>query len=354
LGLAVCTIALSIFLYFIDAQRKVVSIFYDLDDDVVLRFKKFAQEFDNIAAADRIWNVDLGGLTDDWKHNAGATLIIKRKRASLVYSTPNVIKANIDIPSIIADLENIYFFPDVVLIIEGSRARAISYDKLLISWSDTRFVENERVPSDAQIVGQTWQYVNKKGGPDRRFGYNRQIPQVLYQQMVLRGPNEFVKIFHISHVADRSGFDIALDGLRRHLDTATMDIVAPGPSGAVKVGSIVFAGPRHERTIRLNDDMERKRADGSAKMDRADQRRENVHSIVARIISWDWTGAKLRGRNSEVLNVPPFNEDFATRLLLDEKNLWLFAQCIKFLAQSKNFLPPSLPISSGLPTTKPS
>ena len=214
LALAVCTVVLSALLSRIDAQRKTVVIMYDLHDGVVELFKKFAQEFDTIVTANRIWNIDTSGRTSDWKHNAGASHLITRKRANLTYSVPSVIKTNIDLPSIIGGRHNIYFFPDVVLITEGNHAGAVSYEQLVISWSNTVFLEGDGVPSDAQVVGQTWQYVNKAGGPDRRFKSNRQIPQVLYQQMGLQGPNGFQKILHISHTADRSGFDTALVGLR--------------------------------------------------------------------------------------------------------------------------------------------
>ena len=48
-----------------------------------------------------------------------------------------------------------------------------------------RYVESESVPSDARIIGQTWQYVNKKGGPDKRFKNNRQLPICAYSQLNL-------------------------------------------------------------------------------------------------------------------------------------------------------------------------
>jgi hypothetical protein len=40
----------------------------------------------------------------------------------------------------------------------------------------TRFIESEGVPADATVVDHTWRYVNKNGGPDRRFNNNRQLP----------------------------------------------------------------------------------------------------------------------------------------------------------------------------------
>jgi hypothetical protein len=52
----------------------------------------------------------------------------------------------------------------------------------------TRFVEQDAVPSDAQVVDQTWRYVNRNGGPDRRFNNNRQIPIVLYAELHLTSP----------------------------------------------------------------------------------------------------------------------------------------------------------------------
>ena len=40
-------------------------------------------------------------------------------------------------------------------------------------------------PSDATVVGQTWQYVNKDGGPDRRFAHNPTRTVVLYDSRAL-------------------------------------------------------------------------------------------------------------------------------------------------------------------------
>ena len=59
----------------------------------------------------------------------------------------------------------------------------IPYDDLDVWDSDTRFIESEQVPRDAEVVGETWQYVNKKGGPDRRFKNNRRLPIVRYGQL---------------------------------------------------------------------------------------------------------------------------------------------------------------------------
>ena len=52
----------------------------------------------------------------------------------------------------------------------------------------TRFVESS-APEDSQVVDQTWQYVNKKGGPDRRFSYNPMLVVCSYGEMEVNFAN---------------------------------------------------------------------------------------------------------------------------------------------------------------------
>jgi Protein of unknown function (DUF4236)/Putative peptidoglycan binding domain len=214
LVLTLCTMALSALVAYLDVQRKTVVILYDLNEDIVSSLQRFANEFDRVASASRIWNIDSAARTSDWKRNAGAGRLIARKRATFGYSVPKVIKTNVELPSIVGGRQAVYFFPDVVLVTEGKNAGAISYDDLNVYWNTTVFIEDDGVPSDAQVVGYTWRFVNRDGGPDRRFNNNRRIPQVLYQQMGLQGTGSFQKILHISRVEDRGEFDTTLAGLR--------------------------------------------------------------------------------------------------------------------------------------------
>lgn len=50
---------------------------------------------------------------------------------------------------------------------------AVNFDDLQIQVSPINFVESEPVPKDAQVIGQTWQFVNKNGTPDKRYKNNR-------------------------------------------------------------------------------------------------------------------------------------------------------------------------------------
>jgi Protein of unknown function (DUF4236) len=85
LALILCTTALSALVAYLDVQRKTVVILYDLNDDIVSSLQTFANEFDKVASASRIWNIDSAGRTSDWKRNAGAGRLITRKRATFGY-----------------------------------------------------------------------------------------------------------------------------------------------------------------------------------------------------------------------------------------------------------------------------
>lgn len=214
LALLGCTAVLSALTALLDIQRKTVVLLYDLSEDVVSALQVFTSEFDKVASASRIWNIGAAGRTYDWKRNAGAGRLITRKRATFGYGAPKVVKTNLSLPCIIGGRQNLYFFPDTILIEQEGNFGAVSYDDFAVYWSTTVFIENDGVPSDAQVIGYTWRFVNRDGGPDRRFNNNRQIPEVLYQQMGLQGSGGFQKILHISKTKGRNDFDTALRDLR--------------------------------------------------------------------------------------------------------------------------------------------
>jgi hypothetical protein len=91
----------------------------------------------------------------------------------------------VQVPCIDLGGAQLYFFPDVVLYRERGTYGGIPYSDLRISHAFTQFIEEGAVPADATIVGTTWRYVNKAGGPDRRFNNNRQIPIARYGVLVL-------------------------------------------------------------------------------------------------------------------------------------------------------------------------
>jgi hypothetical protein len=86
----------------------------------------------------------------------------------------------------------LFFLPDVILYWQDGRYGAITYHEFQVEQGFTRFIEEQDVPADSVILDRTWRYVNKNGGPDRRFNNNRQIPVLQYGVLIfasLKGLN---------------------------------------------------------------------------------------------------------------------------------------------------------------------
>jgi hypothetical protein len=105
---------------------------------------------------------------------------VARQAARISLNDPARLTTNVNVPSITVGAASLSFLPDRVLLREGRRFSDIGYDRLRVSASPMRFVEDGAVPADAQQVDTTWRYVNVKGGPDRRYKNNRQLPVLLY------------------------------------------------------------------------------------------------------------------------------------------------------------------------------
>ena len=169
-----------------DYGSKIVVLNYELDSDASARYVNLLQALQSLASTAQIWRVT--SLQDfvDRKYNAGAHTLLQRKPALLRLTAPPYVRTRLAVWSLGLGDQSLYFFPDRILIYQGSNVGAVNYTDLRVELKQARFVENGNVPSDTQIIDRTWQYVNKSGGPDRRFSTNRQLPVVLYAEIALR------------------------------------------------------------------------------------------------------------------------------------------------------------------------
>jgi hypothetical protein len=152
----------------------------------------------------RMWRVNASGNVDttyQYKVNAGATTIVSRAVAKASLVGPTNLQTNIAVPTIASQKSALHFLPDRVLVRDGKRFSDVSYESLETQAAPVRFTETERPPSDAQMIDTTWQYVNVKGGPDRRFNNNRQLPVMQYGELYLTSSAGLSWILQLSQPA---------------------------------------------------------------------------------------------------------------------------------------------------------
>ena len=170
-------IVAGIFIFRWDSERRTARILYDVDDPEILeRMAMISGVGEWLSRSSRVWHIYSAVQTGDWKHNAGASTIVKRTPTGCTRGTLPRIELNIEPWCVPVGPQRLLFLPDRMLVLEGSRFAGVPYEQLSVTVQRKRFVEEEAVPPDAPFVEHTWRFVNKSGGPDRRFANNRKFP----------------------------------------------------------------------------------------------------------------------------------------------------------------------------------
>lgn len=168
---------------FLDRYRRSVKISYEPQGATSQISEALRESFEDLINSHTVWRIRAEGGTSDWKRNAGATTLSQRKKTKATLEKPDCIRGRSQFPALRLGSDEIYFLPDAALIIVKGSVAAVHYRDLEVSKSTVKFIEEERVPPDSPTVGQTWRYVNKSGGPDRRFKFNTQLPICLYGEV---------------------------------------------------------------------------------------------------------------------------------------------------------------------------
>lgn len=218
IGLALILLAIAIRLaHQRDALVKSTVLFYQLDGAPERAYQDLLEAFEAVARIDGKWMVIAQGLTGDLKRNAGATYNVSRKPIYAQLADPPMVKSNIAVPSLKLGEDTLYFFPDRILIFGPRGVGAIAYEDISFRIGATRFIEHGSVPRDAEQVDTTWLYVNKGGGPDRRFKNNRRLPVMRYEEIQITSGSGLNKFLQLSRVGLAAGFANALNRLQKVL-----------------------------------------------------------------------------------------------------------------------------------------
>ncbi|MFI9360358.1 DUF4236 domain-containing protein [Kitasatospora sp. NPDC053057] len=170
-------------LYQRDRAAQRVIAFYDFENQPGERFARLIDAAEGVRQSQQNWVITGSGAvvtTMQHKMNSGASAVVQRKPTTVNMDGPRELVTNISVPSFHCGAHTLYLLPDRVLVKHRRSFADLSYQELLVVVNDLRFHEGGSVPRDSQQVGTTWQYVNVRGGPDRRFKNNPQLRIMLY------------------------------------------------------------------------------------------------------------------------------------------------------------------------------
>ena len=194
-----------------------MALFYDLETDSQHDYQALHDAFDVLRSSRRSWHIEAQGDAADRKRHAGATSLVRRKEVSLVKSSPPFVKTNIEVPAIPCGRQVIYFFPDRLLVFQKDGVGAVAYSDLEVERRTERFIEESVLSPDATVVDRTWKYVNKKGGPDRRFKGNMELPIALYEDLQFRSRSGLNELLQFSKAGVANPLETALRNLAKNV-----------------------------------------------------------------------------------------------------------------------------------------
>ncbi len=179
-SLIILPIALGFVLHRRHTRQTATHLFYELSEAESANMALLHQAVVHLSQSHRIWRIIQQVATDRRKYHAGASSLIKRTPVRAGTLQLPKVTTNVSVAGIDVGLIKIFLLPDMILYWQSGTFASIPYSTFSVRQGMTRFIEDESVPSDALVVGQTWRYVNKNGGPDRRFKDNRQLPVAQY------------------------------------------------------------------------------------------------------------------------------------------------------------------------------
>ena len=159
-----------------------ISMFFETTPAAKQAYGAVVRSFEKLRNTTAIWDITSDRDALKVIERTAASRTLTRTAVKLNYAETDLIKFDgkaLRFEN--ANGEDILIYPGMLIMPRADGAFAlIDIRDVQLQFEAVNFIEDEAVPSDGQVVGQTWAKVNKDGSPDLRFSVNYQIPICLY------------------------------------------------------------------------------------------------------------------------------------------------------------------------------
>lgn len=165
-------------LLFYNKANEKIAIDYDMTDEAKEELDTTNSLLAGIMESDAVWLVK---EIEEFDEDSEASMrIIDRSPINFYEGTDGSIETNATSYTLESSSMKLIFLPDSLFIKEGNKMTALSFSEINMDLSKAVFLEDEKVPKDATILGKTYEHTNKDGSPDKRYKENRQLNLVEY------------------------------------------------------------------------------------------------------------------------------------------------------------------------------
>jgi hypothetical protein len=188
-------------------------------------YYRMRDDFAAVSGCQKVWNVLTEKAIDRTAERSTANTAVTRHPVSFSLDSCDLIQWDQKVPH----LQNhtggdMYIYPGFILYRASRQAFAlIDFRVVTLKYVSLHFTEAGSVPSDAQVIGQTWAKSNKDGSPDRRFQGNHQIPVVHYGSLLFSSPDGLDVRYVCSNAALAGRFADAWAAFRRSFSSRGSD-----------------------------------------------------------------------------------------------------------------------------------
>lgn len=184
-------------------------IFLDLNyvqEDYLQKFKDAQKSWIDVSKSDSVYLVgNRENIEDRVKERTSAKARVNRTRLENLLVDTTFINSSLS-PIVFKSSGDGYIqvFPGIIIAVfdnpnyEPNHIRVYLWSDLIVDLFSVRFVENEYLPKDANVVDYTWKYANLDGSRDMRYNDNSRIPIVKYEEISV-STAECKTVFHISN-----------------------------------------------------------------------------------------------------------------------------------------------------------
>ena len=158
-------------------------------------------QFASVSECAAIWDIKLHQATDRFHERTTASMRVGRERVNFSLGSCELIQWEQQVPHLQnANGGDLFLYPGFILYRAAKAAfSVIDFHEVKVSAAFVNFQEEEGVPKDSVVIGQTWAKANKDGSRDMRFVNNYQIPVVRYVSLTLKSPSGLWEEFQLSN-----------------------------------------------------------------------------------------------------------------------------------------------------------
>jgi hypothetical protein len=179
----------------------VVAAHIDVEGEQAEPYFRMRDRFAALCECAAIWDIKTHQATDKFHQRTIADIQVTRQRVVLSLDSCDLINWEQKVPHLRnAIAGDIYLYPGFILYRAAKEAFSVlEYHDMSVKTALVSFNEQEGVPRDSKVIGQTWARANKDGSPDRRFKSNYQIPIVSYAVATFKSASGLWEEFHFSN-----------------------------------------------------------------------------------------------------------------------------------------------------------